>query len=128
MVSMNQIRELISNFLAGQKDADSFLDAFSALSVSINKHGEAAAVMLANQVESCLADVRAGFCSIDDLKKSLRELLAPPATAYYYVTVVGGFSQSVNQPAVVETAFPASASFSGTSTGVVFGSVSHLRA
>jgi hypothetical protein len=126
MASIDQIRDVIRKYLAEPNESE-FLSAFSALSFNVHKHGDAAAVELANQVESCLADVRAGFRSMDALKRALHGLLEPTPVAYYYATAaVGGFSQSVNQLAVIERGFPAASS--DTLPGVVFGSAIPVRA
>ena len=112
-----QIREIVQKFVAQPKDLDAFVSAFSKASFNIQKQGDSAAIQIANAVEVHLADVRAGFMSIADLHKSLCELLAPPLVGYYYVASAAAFSQSVNQPAVVETGFPAASS--GTSRAAV---------
>ena len=125
MSPVNPIREIVDKFLAKPSDLDAFMSAFFSASCNIHKNGDAASIKLADQVEACLADVRAGFASVTDLHKSLRELLAPAPVGYYYVAVAA-FSQSVNQPAVVETGFPVASS--GTLPAVGFGSINPVRA
>lgn len=121
----NPVREIIQKFVDQPNDIESFVSAFSSASLNIHSAGAPDAVKLANEVESLLADVRAGFCSVADLHKSFRDLLAPPAVGYYYVAMSGGFSQSVNEPAVVERAFPAASSDKLAAAG--FGSVNPVR-
>jgi hypothetical protein len=121
----NPIREIVQKFLDQPNDLESFLSAFSDASFNIHKNGGSAAVKLADQVEGCLADVRAGFASIPELHKALRELLAPPAVGYSYVSVTS-FSNSVNQPAVVERGFPAASS--DTLAAKEFGSIRPVQA
>jgi hypothetical protein len=112
MPPVNPIREIVEKFVAQPNDLDAFVSAFSSASLNIHKQGDPASIKLADQVEGCLADVRAGFASLVDLHKSLRELLAPAPVGYYFAQI-SAFSQSVNQPAVVEKGFPAASS--GTS-------------
>jgi len=125
MQPVNQIREILEKFLAQPDHLESFVSAFSAASFDIHRHGEPSAIRLADKVESYLADVRAGFLSVSDLHGSLRELLSPAPVGYYYAISLVAFSRSVNQPAVVEKAFPVQSS--GTSPSVVFGSANLVR-
>ncbi len=125
MASVNPICEIIDKFLAQPNDLDSFASAFSKASFNVHKQGDSAAVKLADQVEASLADVRAGFVSLPELHKSLRDLLAPPIVGYHYVLMTS-FSQSVNQPAVVEKGFPAASS--GTLAAAGHGSVNPVQA
>jgi hypothetical protein len=125
MQATNQIREIIKKFVDQPNDVESFISAFSSASFNIHKKGEPAAIKLVNEVEACLADVRAGFASSSDLHKCLRDLLTPAPVGYYYVAVAT-FSQSVNLPAVVEREFPAASS--DTLPAAVFGLASPVRA
>jgi hypothetical protein len=129
MASIDMVREihkLASSYLGQPGDIESFIVAFNALSFNVHKKGDQAGARLADNVEAILADVRAGFMSMHDFQKSLREIIAPAPVAYYYSSGFAGFSQSVNEVAVVEKPFPAASS--GTSPEVVFGSANLLRA
>jgi hypothetical protein len=123
---INPIREIVDKFLSQPSDLDSFVAAFSNASFNVHKSGATEAVKLANQVEACLADVRAGFISVAELPRTIKELLDPSAVGYYFTAT--SFSQTVNRPAVVEKGFPERrVAASGTSTGVVFGSANPLQ-
>ena len=99
---VREIHKLASNYLRQPGDIESFIVAFNALSFNVHKKGDQVGARLADNVEAILADVRAGFMSLHDFQKSLRDIIAPAPVAYYYSSAFAGFSQSVNSAAVVE--------------------------
>jgi hypothetical protein len=121
MVYAHQIREVVSEYLSKDMDAKAFLCKFSALSYNVRKEGEAEAVRLADQIESCLVDLRAGCIKDLQLRSILRELTYSAAANSFYMPV--SFPVGVNHYSVLEKAFPETPASSDTSPGVVFGSV-----
>jgi len=119
MVTIDQIREAVLKYLA-HGDANRFVLDFSRLSYNIHTNGDSDAQLIADRIESKLADVRAGFASKDDLLEFVSTLVNP-YVANNFVSVV--FFQApthpVNLSAELGTACPAWVGFSGTSLAKV---------
>jgi hypothetical protein len=73
MVSADQFRELVSEYLRGVIELDSFSNRFAVLFDDVEDSNDAPAIQMAYQIESHLADVSAGFSS----ETVLREALIP---------------------------------------------------
>lgn len=119
MVYAHQIREVVAEYLSKNLDASGFLSKFSALSYNIRKEGEAEAIRLADQIESCLIDLRAGCIKELQLRSILSDLTYSNAANIFYMPV--SFPGTVNQYSVLEKAFPGHPAPSDTSRGVEFG-------
>jgi hypothetical protein len=120
MVYAHQIREVVAGYLSKDLDANGFLLRFSALSYNIHNQGDAEAVRLADHIESCLVDLRAGCIKEVQLRSILRELTYSTSANNFYMPV--SFPVSVNQYLGLEKAFPEYHVSSGTSPAVGFGS------
>lgn len=85
MVSVNQIRQLLSDFLL-HGDNSRFVSEFAKVSYNIHRNGEPGASELANVIESKLADLRGGFISVVAFKNTLRELAVSQISSTYIVS------------------------------------------
>jgi len=119
MVSASQIREVAQRYI-DQRDDKIFALEFSKLSFNVRQHGSPEAVRLVREIESRLASLSVGHLSRHALLAELQDIARPRAVGYYFAAGASLSFNSVNQPAVVEKAFPVAAS-SGTLPGVVFG-------
>jgi predicted MPP superfamily phosphohydrolase len=81
MVSANQIREVILNYIQSD-DADEFILEFSKLSFGISQHGDPDAIALARAVESQIALVHAGHMAVGGLRRwMLQNAFKQPSTS-----------------------------------------------
>lgn len=71
MVSANQFRELVSEYLRGVVDLEAFSKRFAVLFDDIEDSGDADAVRVSYQIESHLADLSAGFVTEAQLRETL---------------------------------------------------------
>jgi hypothetical protein len=124
MVFAHQIRNVVAEYLSKDLDASGFLCKFSALSFNVRKDGEAEAIRLSDQIESCLVDLRAGCIKQLQFHAILRELIHASDVNVFYMPVC--FPVSVNQYSGLEKAFPAYQASSDTSPAVEFGSTVFL--
>lgn len=87
-MSAKEIREIISNYLAGG-NADKFIKEFAAASYNVHKNADPEAIELVSKVEAKMADLHHGFVLQDSFKKQLFELIAnvPPASEKHLVVV-----------------------------------------
>lgn len=97
MISANQIRQLILNYLA-DSDADKFVSEFAVLSHNIHRDGEPAALELANKIEFKLAALHSGLMSHPELKTVLLDAVKENA----YLPVI-----SISTAASISSAFNA---------------------
>jgi len=121
----------VSSYLQGEKQLEAFAQQFAEIFYDIHVTGDKEAIKTCNSIAVLMADVATQKMSPDNLKAALHELAQEKASAtpaYYYVmtTFAAHFNTSVNQPAVVQKAYPAVAS--GTSPSVEFGLASRFRA
>ena len=87
MISADQFRDLVAEYLVGDVDLESFSRKFAVLFDDIEDSGNAEAIELSYQIESALADVSAGLAS----EEALRECLSK-CTYVANVTVYPEFS------------------------------------
>lgn len=126
MVSACQVRELLRSYLSGVVGLQSFADQFESLYSDMNASGESEALAIGDRVEGYLSRVSSGYSSENDLRAWLLPLSGESASANV-VIAASPFPVSVNQFVLEERAFPALPASSGTSPGVVFGSVLSLQ-
>ena len=104
MVSADQIRGLVSEYLRGVISIELFSERFAVIFDDIEDSGDAAAIKLSYAVESKLADVSAGFASDDFLRESLIPCLLVVETEPEYRSDKVGFNgdaTSGNKPVEV---------------------------
>lgn len=82
MISADQIRKIVENFLA-DNDANKFALQFASLSHNIHKNGDSGAIELVHKIQSRVADVSAKLIGVAELKIALREDITPPVSGAY---------------------------------------------
>ena len=75
MVSSSQIRELLSQFLGGQIDLDSFEDWFVRNTWNIHSSGSVAAESLTFAIEESLSEYSSQHLSLEELRDELSQIL-----------------------------------------------------
>jgi hypothetical protein len=78
MVSANQIRDMVSDYLLGSIDLEMFSRKFAAVFDDIEDSGDEEAIQLSYKIESILADLSAGLIA----EKKVRECLTSLVTKY----------------------------------------------
>jgi hypothetical protein len=125
MIRASQIREIVSNFLS-HGDGDRFVFEFSRLSYNIHKNGDPDAVVIANLIESKMADLNAGGIAKNQFLYFLWVLIQESLSSNSHLSP-SQFFNSVNRPVAAGMPCPVFEAASGTSPEVVFGSAHLLQ-
>lgn len=126
MVYAHQIRSIVAKYLAKSLDANGFLREFSPLSRNIQRDGDAEAARLADRIESCLADLRAGCVKEPQFRSVLRDLTSAAEVNTFSCGPVC-FPASINRYSSPERVFPEYQAPSGTSPAMELGSTVFLQ-
>ena len=104
MITVSEIQKLISSYLHGTDDLESFGAKFAVLSYDIEKNGEPAAIQLSYEIESGLGAITAGLSS-EEYFKTLMQSLSPMncVVTIYVSSLTQVYLESLNQSVEVGT-------------------------
>ncbi len=121
MIFAHQIRQVVADYLSRDLDLDGLLHKFSPMSYNIQKDSQPEAIRLANAIEICLADIRAGCVGEAQFRATLRELVSMDTPNIFIHGL--SFASTVNQYSAEGMANPGASPLFGTTRETEPGSI-----